>query len=62
MRYFTETIQGSLQYISLAGCNIGEEGGVYIGEGLGRTKLLKTLILKKNELKDETAKEIAESL
>lgn len=62
MRYFAETIQGTLQYISLAGCSIGEEGGVYIGEGLGRTKWLKTLILKKNELRDETVKEIAEAL
>jgi Ran GTPase-activating protein (RanGAP) involved in mRNA processing and transport len=62
MRYLTESVTGGLQYISLISSNIGDEGGAFIGEGLSKSRMLKTLILSNNSLSDETAKSISEAL
>jgi Ran GTPase-activating protein (RanGAP) involved in mRNA processing and transport len=62
MRYLSETIYTALQHIFLANCNIGDEGGSYIGEGFCKTRVLETLILRNNDLSDETAKAIAEGM
>lgn len=41
-----------MQYLSLAKCHISSTGADYIGNGVERNKILKTLILRDNRLTD----------
>lgn len=41
-----------LNYLSLANCNISPGGAEYIGNGVERNKVLKTLILTENRICD----------
>ena len=60
--YLISTIYHGVTYLSMNRCNLGEDGGVSIAEGLARSRHLKTLLLQYNSLSDEAASAFAEAL
>ena len=43
--YITTGIYNGLQFLSMIRCNIGDEAGVSLAEGLARSRKLKTMLL-----------------
>eukprot|EP00347_Sterkiella_histriomuscorum_P017960 403347321 len=60
--YLTTGIYHGLTYLSMIRCNLGDDEGISVAEGLSRSRQLKALILQYNSLSDEAAKTLAEAL
>ena len=60
--YLYQAIYQGLVYLSMNRCNIGDDGGQHIAEGVSRSKSLKTLLLQYNSLSDSAASCFAEAL
>ncbi|CDW86885.1 UNKNOWN [Stylonychia lemnae] len=60
--YLTTGIYHGLVYLSMNRCNLGDDGGISVAEGLSRSKQLKYMFLQYNSLSDEAAKTFSEAL
>ena len=60
--YLTAAIGHGLTYLSLSNCNLRDEGGLSVSEGLSRSRHLRTVVLSRNNLSDESAKGFAEAI
>lgn len=60
--YITNGIYANLQYLSMVRCNIGDDAGVSVAEGVIRSKTLKTVILPFNNLSDDSARAFSDAI
>ena len=54
--------QKKLQFLNMAGCNIQEEAGALIGQGLERNNTIRKLVLAQNSIGEKGAIAIANAL
>ncbi len=60
--YITSALYSGVTHLSMNKCNLGEDGGISVAEGVARSRQLKYLSLQHNFLMDETAKWLSDAV
>lgn len=60
--YLTSVLFQPISYLSMVSCNLGDDGGQSLADGLARSRFLKALLLSNNSISDEAAQTFAEAL